>query len=1074
MSALSHKKKATLRDEDSQRKKLSKKWQKLLKWFFIISIIILLLLTLVASYVWFNRYNLSERYVERFFSQQGIEAELSIKSFSKEAAVIEDIKLTYQSDVSPFFSASRIEADYILEEALNGRMKKLRLVKPEARITLDEKFQIIDGWMPPKSNNNGTGVSIPEKGLFIEDASFQLTSPYGDPSFDMTAEIWATDKFDATLILSPTRLEYKTFNLDGSARVDLKVTGDKKDIDSLIKLESLNGETSTGETVSIEQANLIIKGELTASTGLPVNLDTLDALYNGIISGDANRIVTPPGTLKNSQFDWLGKVSRDTNLAVRLGSQGRLNIKTEDFTFSDSNRAKDLAKTLTLSDALSKTPIAQHFGPSVTRNVESLLSSSSFETSVDINFDNKVGTVSLITPLTAQKSKTKLIVTAIKDLPFYQWNRTENTLDLSLNAALNKPVPLKLNNMTIQAKTQNGWRLEGVKAFKSGVNTASVWNTKSKNESARLGPFKAQLNYTATEKQRDLMVIGGVDFDGRVPGGYVEGLETRGRVDIRLAPHGQQGLNLSYKPTRPEIKLDSLLTYTDWRIDNLTFNLDEGKDVFRLFGNTSAIKANLSQTRFLLSHKTDGRNLNLSVQSVDVEGGLNLNSQVQNWALNFESANILSDTVPVEGTTVYVPQGQLNVEKRPEDLLFDFATPSLDVKVPQGQVKSLKVSAKGTPTNYDVTHSGGVFALETVDVPDWPVTGAVKFENNRFVGQARANIPTANNTPVDIQYDFADGAGQADIKIESLTFAPGKLQPQSLLPSFAGKLARVDGTVAADLSLAFTDGAIQSSGGTLNVIDMSFGTAPGPISGLNTEIKLTSLFPLRTAGRQNLTMALFDPGIPLENGTIEYELLPNGILLHAAKWPIGSGNFELDPFTWRYGAEENRVVMKLREIPLNEVLENYGDGKLQATGILKGEFPIVVRGINVLVDKGYVEVPEGGIIRYNSNEGTAVTYSQEEALDIIRRQDTPQYRSLARDALREFSYRELRATVDGPLDGDVSLGVIFDGRNKKVLNGQPFEFDIDVQGELFNIMRSFNSNAQIKSQLLRNNLTAVE
>jgi len=181
-------------------------------------------------------------------------------------------------------------------------------------------------------------------------------------------------------------------------------------------------------------------------------------------------------------------VSRDTNLAVRLGSQGRLNIKTEDFTFSDSNRAKDLAKTLTLSDALSKTPIAQHFGPSVTRNVESLLSSSSFETSVDINFDNKVGTVSLITPLTAQKSKTKLIVTAIKDLPFYQWNRTENTLDLSLNAALNKPVPLKLNNMTIQAKTQNGWRLEGVKAFKSGVNTASVWNTKSKNESARLGP----------------------------------------------------------------------------------------------------------------------------------------------------------------------------------------------------------------------------------------------------------------------------------------------------------------------------------------------------------------------------------------------------------------------------------------------------------------------------------------------------------------------------------------------------------------------------------------------------------
>jgi len=196
----------------------------------------------------------------------------------------------------------------------------------------------------------------------------------------------------------------------------------------------------------------------------------------------------------------------------------------------------------------------------------------------------------------------------------------------------------------------------------------------------------------------------------------------------------------------------------------------------------------------------------------------------------------------------------------------------------------------------------------------------------------------------------------------------------------------------------------------------------------------------------------------MENGIVEYSLLPEGIKINSAVWPIGTvGTFALDPFIWRYGADENRVVMRMNEIPIQEILSSAGNSSLEATGTLKGEFPIVVRGLNVLVDKGYVEAKDGGVIRYGTNDGASKAYSQEEALDIIRRQDTPQYSALARDALREFNYRALRASIDGPLDGDVQLGVIFDGTNKKVLNGQPFEFDIDVQGELFNILRSWFS-----------------
>jgi len=160
--------------------------------------------------------------------------------------------------------------------------------------------------------------------------------------------------------------------------------------------------------------------------------------------------------------------------------------------------------------------------------------------------------------------------------------------------------------------------------------------------------------------------------------------------------------------------------------------------------------------------------------------------------------------------------------------------------------------------------------------------------------------------------------------------------------------------------------------------------------------------------------------------------------------------------------------MRLSNVQLGKFIENMGNGSVNATGQLQGEFPIVISGVNVRVDKGHVFVKNGGIIRYNPDNNNAappVTYTQEEAIKILRTKDQSRYSSLARDALREFKYDELSVKVDGALDGEVELGTVFSGSNPKVLNGQPFEFDINVVGELFNIIRSFDSNAQIKSQL---------
>ena len=206
----------------------------------------------------------------------------------------------------------------------------------------------------------------------------------------------------------------------------------------------------------------------------------------------------------------------------------------------------------------------------------------------------------------------------------------------------------------------------------------------------------------------------------------------------------------------------------------------------------------------------------------------------------------------------------------------------------------------------------------------------------------------------------------------------------------------------------------------------------------------------------------------LEDGVVTYNLVEGGAEVFSAEWPIGNGWFSLDPFTWLYGAAENRVTMRVKNVALGDFVNDLGNRKIQATGNVVGEFPIVVRGIEVLIEDGTLSVPDGGVITYDPGPNVP-TYNEEEAIAVLSQRRSGEYALLAQDALREFRYESLSASIDGPLEGDVEIGMIFAGSNKKVLNRQPFRFDISVKGELFNIARSFNSNAQVKSQILRQN-----
>jgi hypothetical protein len=325
-------------------------------------------------------------------------------------------------------------------------------------------------------------------------------------------------------------------------------------------------------------------------------------------------------------------------------------------------------------------------------------------------------------------------------------------------------------------------------------------------------------------------------------------------------------------------------------------------------------------------------------------------------------------------------------------------------------------------------------------------------------GRAIAPMPNTKNTPINIDYRSEEGIGSAHISIPKVVFTPRGLQPQYLIPALRGKLAEVSGEASAEFDFLFGGGGPVRSKGTTTLKNMDIGTLVGPASGVSAELTFKSMFPLETDGVQTATLAGFDAGFPLENGTIKFELIPEGVRIDEAVWPVisqdqGDGKIFITPMLWRFGNVENQAVVNVENLSLGEILEGIGNGSLSATGQISGRLPATIKGVDVQIHDGVLAIKEGGVIRYRSQGIDSFAQDAKTPFylgDALAGSET----GFAFKALENFEYKELEALIDGPLDGEMTLRMLFGGKNPELLAGTAFEFDVSVSGELANIARN--------------------
>ena len=1042
-----------------------KRWY--IRWWAWVLWILLALILSVASislWAWTQRYALMENYVIDALADSGFEADLDIVSVSRTQAKITNIRL--QREGQEILRVNDLQANYVWPDIRDGKLIGLNLNGATARLSLGEDWQPTEKWvqnlLPNEANSKANSdTTFPENGVQLTDATLILTSPLGDATLYIDADIPTQEIFTSEITLAPSDLSYGGYAAKGAGIVTLEKSGANVRV-----IGQTQTATLSNTKLEITDAHLQFDGT--------VNLEALD--YTGSVSLDGARISSDVYASGPARMAWDGTISRGDTLEAA----GTWIITAEDARSPRPARAAEVAEKLSLFSTMRNVPVTEHYAPQLRDTVRDFILGADIAGQGRLIYGPDGFTLNPIGLFTLESAQNKLGLRARSGQDFYAFDKASGLISTRMDAVFNKPASLTLTDIHLKAASDNGLYLNGIQSFSTNLATQSDWHAQSAaGQAVRLGPMTASMRFDAAKMPRRLTVNTVLDYDGELPGGYVEGLNLDGRLDVRLY-EGRQVLDFTPRPNK-RVTLRSLDTPTEWRGENISFTLPPTTNFFTRTAKASTIAATLDSADFTLirpaAQSAPQQRLDIQSQTLKLNGTL-LPTATQDWTVDFADVQYASETLPGPGTTASAAQAVLTAHLEPnQPLQITLISPSITAETPLVRFSNIDINLSGTPDTYTVDHTGGTVDVigsefaetaKSAGLASFPANGTVTFADEAFRGQASLRVAKANNANVAVNYTFQDGAGTADIDAPSILFAPKGLQPQTLIPAFRGKVARVEGEARAKLSLAFSDGEITDSSGTVQLVDMDVGTAPGPITGLNTTMRFESLLPLQTDGQQTLSMKSFNPGFPLEDGVVVFNFVPEGARVDSADWPIGNGSFSLDPFTWIYAAIENRVTMRVKDVALSDFLNDLGNKKIEATGTVVGVFPVVVRGIDVLIEDGIVSVPDGGVIKYDPGPGVTV-YTEEEAINVLREKRTNEYAALAQDALREFRYRELSASLNGPINGDVEIGLIFDGSNKKVLNRQPFRFDITVKGELFNIARSFNSNAQVKAEILRQN-----
>jgi hypothetical protein len=285
----------------------------------------------------------------------------------------------------------------------------------------------------------------------------------------------------------------------------------------------------------------------------------------------------------------------------------------------------------------------------------------------------------------------------------------------------------------------------------------------------------------------------------------------------------------------------------------------------------------------------------------------------------------------------------------------------------------------------------------------------------RAGGSLRHPATGALVTNVDIRHDLRIGVGGATLDVPGLAFRQNGLQPEMITRLTEGVIALVNGTVTGQGRIAWNGSGEVTSTGEFSTQGMDLAAAFGPVTGLAGTIRFSDLLALETAPGQSLQVATVNPGILVENGVINYQLLPGQrVRVQAGSWPFMGGQLILRETILELGKPSpKRLTFEVRGFNAKMFIDSFGFGEIiQAEGIFDGVLPMVFDDAGGRIVGGRLDSrAPGGRLAYGgtlpADIGTAPR--------------------LVINAIRDLRFRSMIIRLDGDLAGEFGTRLTIDG-----------------------------------------------
>lgn len=347
---------------------------------------------------------------------------------------------------------------------------------------------------------------------------------------------------------------------------------------------------------------------------------------------------------------------------------------------------------------------------------------------------------------------------------------------------------------------------------------------------------------------------------------------------------------------------------------------------------------------------------------------------------------------------------------------------------------------------------------------------AFRLANNRIRVTGTLVEPTTRTEVADVRiaHDLPSGRGEALLDVPGVTFTE-RLQPEALTPLTFGVIADVRGTVQGQGRIAWSPEDVTSTG-EFRTDDTDLAAAFGPVEGLATTIRFTDLLALRSAPGQLATVRSINPGVPVNDGVIRYQTLPETrVRVEGGRWPFAGGELALEPTLLDFSQlVPKRLTFRVTAMEAAQFLQQFEFDNINATGVFDGVLPMIFDERGGRVEGGNLIVrPGGGTLAY---------------VGALTQRELGFWGDLAFQALKSIRYQNLTIGVNGPLAGEMVTDVRFAGVSQgegaksnfivRRLQRLPFVFNIRIKAPFRGLIDSAASFYDPK-RLIQRNLPAL-